>query len=112
MMDIVSKFMEDFFNVVTKESCRIIRSEVDYVTGTIKKTIHDGIRDGFDAIRANIFYLFLAMGCTIISFVFIIWGLAKLFESYFEQPGLGFLVFGILLLLLGLFSFSKSKPTN
>jgi len=110
MIDIVSKFVKEFFDVAARESSRMIRSEIEYVTGSIKRSIHDGIREGFEAIRANIFYLFLAMGCTLTGLIFIIWGFAKLFAWYFKIEGLGFLIFGLLALLVGIFSFAMSKP--
>jgi hypothetical protein len=113
MIDMISKLVGEFASAVTKESSRMIRSEVEYVTGTIRKNIREGFREGFDAIRAGIFYLFLGMGCTLVGLVFAIWGLAKFFDSYFEQfnvAGLGFIVFGLLVLLIGVFSFAMSKP--
>jgi len=50
------------------------------------------------------------MGCTLTGLIFIIWGFAKLFAWYFKIEGLGFLIFGLLALLVGIFSFAMSKP--
>ena len=112
MIDIISKVVGEFASAVTKESSRMIRSEVEYVTGTIRKNIREGFREGFDAIRANIFYLFLGMGCTLVGLVFATWGLARLFAEYFKPfgEGFGFMVFGLVVLLIGVFSFAMSKP--
>ena len=115
MIDIISKVVGEFASAVTKESSRMIRGEVEYVTGTIRKNIREGFREGFDAIRAGIFYLFLGMGCTLVGLVFGTWGLAKFFDSCFGNlmpnvAGLGFMVFGLLVLLVGVFSFAMSKP--
>lgn len=113
MIDMISKVVGEFASAVTKESSRMIRGEVEYVTGTIRKNIREGFREGFDAIRAGILYLFLGMGCTLVGLVFATWGLAKFFDSYFEPfkvAGLGFIVFGLLVLLIGVFSFTMSKP--
>ena len=116
MFDFLSKSVEEFMRGFADQASTVMRvmiqTNVDYVTSSIKASIHEGIREGFEAIRRNIFYLFVAMGATMVGLVFIIWGLAEAFQDYFKTvgpQGTGFMVFGFVLLIIGLVSFSMSR---
>ncbi len=110
MLDIILKYADDILKGFMDNASAMIRSEVDYVTGSIKENIEAGIKNGFDAVRKAAFYLFIAMGATMVALVFMIWGLAKMFEAFFKQDGLGYIVFGVVLFLIGMLSFSMSRP--
>jgi hypothetical protein len=116
MFEIISKYIEEFSKRFLDQTSTVvqcmIKTEVDYITSSIRASIKGGIREGFEAIRKNIFYLFVAMGATMVGMVFIIWGLAKAFEEAFKgmgPEGTGFMIFGAVLLIVGLMSFSMSK---
>jgi sterol desaturase/sphingolipid hydroxylase (fatty acid hydroxylase superfamily) len=111
MFDIVGKYMEEFLGGMVDQTKALIRTEVDYAATTIRSSISDGVKAGLDAIRKTVFYLLIAAVSTIIALVFITWGFAQMFEALFpQQPGLGFVIFGLALLLIGLLSFTMSKP--
>jgi hypothetical protein len=116
MFDFLSKSVEEFMRGFADQASTVmhvmIKTNVDYVTSSIKASIHEGIQEGFEAIRKHIFYLFVAMGATMVGLVFIIWGLAEAFQDYFKTlgpNGTGFMVFGSALLIVGLVCFSMSK---
>jgi hypothetical protein len=89
----------------------VIRTEVNYAATTIRTSISDGVKSGFEAIRKTVFYLLIAAVSTIIALIFITWGFAQMFEAMFsQQPGLGFVIFGLALLLVGMLSYALSKP--
>jgi len=110
MLDILLKYADEVLQGFMDHTSVMIRTEVDYVTESIKNNIEEGIKNGFDSVRKAAFHLFIAMGATMVALVFMVWGLAKMFEALFKQEGLGFLVFGIVLFLVGMISFSMSKP--
>jgi len=111
MFDIIGKYMEEFLGGMVDQTKAVIRTEVNYAATTIRSSIADGVKSGLDAIRKTVFYLLIAAVSTIIALIFITWGFAQMFEAMFkEQPGLGFVVFGLALLLVGMMSFAMSKP--
>jgi hypothetical protein len=111
MFDIIGKYMEEILGGMVDQTKSLIRTEVNYAATTIKTSISDGVKSGLDAIRKTVFYLLIAAVSTIIALIFITWGFAQMFESMFpQQPGMGFVIFGLALLLVGVLSFVMSKP--
>jgi hypothetical protein len=112
MLDILSKLGSEFLQGLADQTSYMIRSEVDYVSSSLKAGIQGGIRDGFNSIRQHIFYLFMAMGATMVGLVFMVWGAAQVFAALFKDlgpEGTGYVVFGAVLLFIGMISFSRSK---
>jgi hypothetical protein len=87
-----------------------IRGEIDYVAMSLKTKIKEGIKEGLDSVRKTMFYLLIAAGATLMGLLFLTWGLAQLFAELLGSQGTGFVVFGAVLLLIGLLSFGASKP--
>ena len=111
MFDIIGKYMEEFLGGMVDQTKAVIRTEVNYAASTIRSSIADGVKSGLEAIRKTIFYLLIAAVSTIVALIFITWGFAQMFEAMFpQQPGLGFIIFGLALLLVGILSFVMSKP--
>jgi len=52
----------------------------------------------------------VATASTIVSLIFMTWGLAQIFAEYFKSQGTGFLVFGFILLVAGILCFGMSRP--
>ena len=102
--------MEGFTGKFMAKTSVLIRDEVDYVATTLKTNIREGIKDGLDAVRRTMFYILIAVGATLLGMFFLIWGLAQLLAELFQSQGIGFSVFGLLLLLIGLLCFAVSKP--
>lgn len=112
MLDIASKLVNELLKGFVDQAVHMIRSEVDYAVISIKAGIHEGIRDGFNAIRKHIFYLFVAMGATMVGLIFLVWGAAQVFAEVFRDMGphgTGYVIFGVVLLLIGMLSFSASR---
>lgn len=110
MLDFISEALHEFSCGVVGKAANMFRSEVDYAATTIKRNIREGIREGLDAVRRTLFYLLIAVGATVMGLLFMVWGLAQLFAQIFNSPGLGFTVFGIVLVVVGLIFFAVSKP--
>jgi CHASE3 domain sensor protein len=111
MFDILAKYVDEILHSMVDQTASQIRKEVEYAALTIKGGIEDGIKEGLDAARKTFFYLAIGTASTVVALVFMTWGLAQMFEAMFSQkPGVGFVVFGLVLLLLGMVSFAMSKP--
>lgn len=102
--------VEELLGGFMDQTSNLVRNEVDYITSSVKSSIENGIKEGFDAVRKVVFYLFVALGATLIGMVFLIWGLAKVSGELFGSEGAGFMVLGAAALLVGFLSFSMSKP--
>jgi hypothetical protein len=110
MLELISGALTGFMEGFASQTSGLIRGEVDYVANTLKTNIRDGIKDGLDAVRRTMFYLLIGVGATMVGLAFLIGGLALFFENMFKQPGVGFSVFGLIALLIGLVCFALSKP--
>jgi hypothetical protein len=87
-----------------------IRGEIDYIGTSLKTSITDGIKEGLNAVRKTMFYLLIGVGATLLGLFFLIWGLAQLLAEMFKSEGIGFSVFGLIALVIGLICFALSKP--
>ncbi|MBN2250796.1 MAG: hypothetical protein JW724_01810 [Candidatus Altiarchaeota archaeon] len=110
MIDLIARSLQEASKGFMDQTSQMIRREVNYVSDTLRSSIEYGIKEGFDSVRKAMFYLFIALAATMVSMIFMTWGLAQIFQSIFKQEGLGFLVFGIVLFIFGMISFSMSKP--
>ena len=110
MFDLLAKYADEMLHKSVDQAASQIRKEVDYASNSIKTGIEEGIKDGFESVRKAIFYMVIATASTIVALIFMTWGLAQIFAEYFQSQGTGFLVFGLVLLLIGMLSFGMSKP--
>lgn len=104
------KYAQEFLQGMADQTTVMIRTEVNYAASTIKASIEEGIKAGFESVRRAVFYLMIATASVIVALIFMTWGLAQIFAEYFRSEGTGFLVFGLVLMLIGMISFSMSKP--
>lgn len=109
-MEYAHKYAQEFLQGTADHIVVKIRTEVNYAASTIRSSIEEGIKAGFDSVRKALFYLMIATASTIVALIFMMWGLAKIFAEYFRSEGTGFLVFGLILFLIGMLSFSMSRP--
>jgi len=110
MFEFLAKYAEELINRSVEQTASQLRKEVDYAAAAIKAGIEDGIKAGFDSVRKAAFYLMVATASTIVSLIFMTWGLAQIFAEYFKSQGTGFLVFGFILLVAGILCFGMSRP--
>lgn len=86
-----------------------LRQEADYVAETIGTGIRKGFEDGFSSVSTDFFKLMVASFSVVFGILFVSYGFATFLEDYLEMVGVGFLVVGIIALLLGLIAFSSMK---
>ncbi len=83
------------------------RKEVDYTAQTIGDGIRKGFEEGFERVKNRFFKLMIATFCTIFGILLISYGTATFIDIQFKIPGFGFIVLGILALIIGLFASIK-----
>lgn len=95
-----------------KEADRIrdeLRKEADYIAQTIGSGIRKGFEDGFANVSVGLSKLIVASFSIVFGILFLSYGLAAVIENYVKVVGSGFLIVGVIVLLVGLMVFSSMK---
>jgi len=86
-----------------------LRKEADHIAQTIGSGIRQGFEDGFASVSSGVSKLIVASFSIVFGILFLSYGLAAVIENYFKVAGSGFLIVGIIVLLVGLIVFSSMK---
>ncbi len=84
-----------------------VRKEADYIAQTIGDGIRKGFEDGFNSVRSDLSRLMISVSSIIFGILFVSYGLATLLEASLRIPGIGFLIMGLMVLILGIFTSMK-----
>ncbi len=97
-------FSELFSNLQHK-----VRKEADYISVTIGDGICKGFEDGFELFSMGFFKLMVSTFSVVFGILFVSYGFAVFLGNYLDMEGVGFLVVGIIALLIGAIAFISMK---
>ncbi|OYT26219.1 MAG: hypothetical protein B6U97_04270 [Candidatus Altiarchaeales archaeon ex4484_96] len=80
-----------------------IRNEADYIARVIGDGIRLGFEEGFTSVKNDFFKLMIALSSTIFGILLVSYGAAIFIDTQLSIPGVGFLIVGLIALILGLF---------
>jgi len=107
MIKAIAGLLLEFQKIIFSEAQQEIRKEADYIAQTLGDGIRRGFEDGFSSIKTDLSKLMVATFSVILGILLISYGLAVFIDSTVGTPGIGFMIMGLLGLILGLFTSLK-----
>ncbi len=93
----------DVQKILLKDVQKEIRNEADYVARVIGDGIRLGFEDGFSNVKNDFFKLMIALSSTVLGILLVSYGAAVFIDTQLDIKGVGFLIVGLIALILGLF---------